>query len=192
MGGCCSSRNQAEKTNVSPNEQKNIIRDDSDDEDKMAASAQIMTILKELPLVAQLSEAELRKMVKMLKERKFAAGECLMSQGDLGTEFFIIAKGRCKVLVANDENGTNTEISQLHDHDYCGEQALLKDARRTATVQAICETKCLVLGQNAFKEIIEKNNIRFANRDAKRNAISAEIMRQNNAEQKSSDSDEDE
>lgn len=144
----------------------------------MAANAKIMIILKELPLVAQLSEAELRKMVKMLKERKFAAGECLMSQGDLGTEFFIIAKGRCKVLVANDENGTNTEISQLHDHDYCGEQALLKDARRTATVQAICETKCLVLGQNAFKEIIEKNNIRFANRDAKRNAISAEIMRQ--------------
>merc|ERR1719461_1326810 len=80
-----------------------------------------------------------------------------------------------------------TEISQLHDHDYCGEQALLKDARRTATVQAICETKCLVLGQNAFKEIIEKNNIRFANRDAKRNAISAEIMRQHADDMKVSD-----
>merc|ERR1719461_1411576 len=80
-----------------------------------------------------------------------------------------------------------TEISQLHDHDYCGAQALLKDARRTATVQAICETKCLVLGQNAFKEIIEKNNIRFANRDAKRNAISAEIMRQHADDMKVSD-----
>ena len=155
----------------------------------MQSELQYMAILKDVPLIASLADSVLRKMVKSLKERNYEAGENLMSQGDLGTEFFIIAKGRCKVLVANDENGSMTEISQLHDHDYCGEQALLKDARRAATVQAICDTRCLVLGQSAFKEIVEKNNVRFANRDAKRNAISAEIMKQAQNEQKGGDDD---
>ncbi len=70
-----------------------------------------------------------------------------MSLGDLGTEFFIIAKGRCKVIVSNDD-GNEVEIAQLTDGDYCGEQALLKDARRGATVRAICDTRCLILNQS--------------------------------------------
>ena len=103
-----------------------------------------------------------------------------MIQGDLGTEFFIIASGKCCVIVKND-SGEEIEIAQLSDGDYCGEQALLKDAQRGATVRAITDSvRCLILNQKTFKEIISggHNNIRFANRDAKRNAISAEKMNQ--------------
>jgi len=60
--------------------------------------------------------------------------------------------------------------------DYCGEQALLSDARRGATVVATVDTTCLVLNQAAFQKILKDSNVRFAKRDAKRNAISAELL----------------
>eukprot|EP00484_Ammonia_sp_Unknown_P012962 CAMPEP_0197072040 /NCGR_PEP_ID=MMETSP1384-20130603/209895_1 /TAXON_ID=29189 /ORGANISM="Ammonia sp." /LENGTH=782 /DNA_ID=CAMNT_0042510853 /DNA_START=136 /DNA_END=2484 /DNA_ORIENTATION=- len=179
MGGCCSSGNQAGKTNVARNDDTKALEADtgSVEEESVAMDKQFLETLKEIPLLSSISEADQRKLAKRLEERKFAAGDKLMAQGDVGTEFFIIAKGRCKVVVANDD-GKEVEIAQLAPGDYCGEQALLKDARRGATVQAMEDTQCLVLNQSAFRQITTENNIRFATRDAKRMAISAEKMDQ--------------
>merc|ERR1740129_1877531 len=80
-------------------------------------------------------------------------------------------------MVRNDD-GNEVEIAQLNEGDYCGEQALLKECSRGATVRAICDSRCLVLNQSTFREITEENNILFAKRDAKRNAISAEMYKQ--------------
>ena len=41
-------------------------------------------------------------------------------------------EGKCKVIVSNDD-GKEVEIAQLNDCDYCGEQALLNDARMSAS-----------------------------------------------------------
>jgi CRP-like cAMP-binding protein len=141
----------------------------------MPADEQFMQTLQDIPLLSSLSEADQRKLAKQLIEKSFGINEDLMVQGDCGTQFFIICKGKCKVIILNDE-GNEVEIAQLSDGDYCGEQALLKDATRGATVRAITETHCLVLDQRAFKQITEENNIQFAKRDAKRNAISAELL----------------
>ena len=74
------------------------------------------------------------------------------------------------------DNGKETEIAVLTDGDYCGEQALLHDAVRGATVRAVAPTKALILNQEAFKSIANEGNVHFVTRDAKRNAISAELM----------------
>jgi len=139
----------------------------------MAADAQFVATLKDIPLLSTLCESEQRKLAALLAEREFKAGADLMTQGESGSEFFIIAKGRCQVIVAND-SGNEVEIAQLSQGDYCGEQALLQRATRGATVRAMCDTKCLVLDQESFQQIADENKIRFAKRDAKRNAISAE------------------
>eukprot|EP01084_Bolivina_argentea_P305402 527594_1 len=185
MGGCCSSGNQAEKTNVSPHEDTHNASAEcanlgnNCESESMSADRQFIETLKEIPLLSSIPECDQKKLAAHLEERNYSAGENLMSQGDLGTEFFIIAKGRCKVIVSNDD-GNEVEIAQLTDGDYCGEQALLKDAQRGATVRTICDTRCLILNQAAFKQITTDNNIRFAKRDLKRNAISAEMMEQFN------------
>ncbi|ETN99595.1 hypothetical protein RFI_37875 [Reticulomyxa filosa] len=107
-----------------------------------------------------------------------------MKQGEKGDEFFFIVEGTCKVLVntGNDTDSKNdkskttvTEIAQLGEGDYCGEQALLQDATRNATVEALTDVKCLVLNQSSFKEVVKESNLQFAKRDAKRYAISAEF-----------------
>jgi len=178
MGGCCSSSkpNAEEPGSVASPEKrkdKDIEKGSYEEQEELTADKQFLETLKDIPLLSTVSEADQRKLAKDLKERTFQKGEDLMVQGESGTEFFIIAKGQCKVIVSND-SGDEVEIAQLSQGDYCGEQALLKKATRGATVRAMCDTKCLVLDQVSFQQIADDNKVRFAKRDAKRNAISAE------------------
>jgi len=193
MGGCCASNQKPENTDVASNEPKEASPEsDNNAEETMAENKRLIAALKEIPLFSCISELDQTAFAKQMQERKFKAGENLMVQGEVGTEFFIIAKGTCKVIVAND-NGNEVQIAELSDGDYCGEQALLKDAKRGATVRAEVDTRCLVLSQAAFKELTKDNNIRFAKRDAARAAISAEQMEQYKSdgsnEQKEDDAD---
>jgi len=173
MGGCCSSKGGVQKTNLTADEKQGNIAAAAEE---LSSDCQFMETLQEIPLLSTVSKADQIKLAKRLVEKEFKKGDNLMVQGDAGKEFFMIATGKCQVIVLND-SGEEVEIAQLVEGDYCGEQALLKDATRGATIRAMCDTKCFVLDQEAFQEIANKNNIRFANRDAKRNAISAERVK---------------
>jgi serine/threonine protein kinase/CRP-like cAMP-binding protein len=138
--------------------------------------ATMIDALKDIPILGSLSETERRKLSKSLKQKQFNKNDYLMKQGENGSEFYIIVSGACKVLINKENSDEQVEVAQLTDGDYCGEQALLQDCTRGATIQCTEDTQCLILEQNAFKQFIQENNIQFAKRDAKRNAISAELM----------------
>eukprot|EP00495_Collosphaeridae_sp_1-RS-2012_P000133 TRINITY_DN0_c4_g1_i11.p1 TRINITY_DN0_c4_g1~~TRINITY_DN0_c4_g1_i11.p1 ORF type:complete len:710 (+),score=129.25 TRINITY_DN0_c4_g1_i11:306-2435(+) len=104
----------------------------------------------------------------------YAPGEKLMTQGEKGDKFFIITSGVCEILAT--EQGKTRLIAVLEEGDHCGEQALLKEATRNATVQAKTEIQCLSLDREDFRKILKDTNVRFAKRDAKRAAIDTEIL----------------
>eukprot|EP00486_Rosalina_sp_Unknown_P015626 CAMPEP_0201596804 /NCGR_PEP_ID=MMETSP0190_2-20130828/193406_1 /ASSEMBLY_ACC=CAM_ASM_000263 /TAXON_ID=37353 /ORGANISM="Rosalina sp." /LENGTH=158 /DNA_ID=CAMNT_0048057357 /DNA_START=81 /DNA_END=557 /DNA_ORIENTATION=- len=150
MGGCCSS-NKPTQSDGSPKDQYNLVRQESVSMEATSAGKQFIETLEEIPLLSSISEADQHKLAKHLVERTFSAGDDLMVQGDVGTEFFIITSGKCKVIVKNDDD-EEIEIAQLCDGDYCGEQALLKDARRGATVRAISDSVSFLINIKHFNK----------------------------------------
>jgi len=123
--------------------------------------------LRRIPFLQTLSENDLCNIANNLQVREFKPQEYLMKEGDMGNEFFIILDGTCTVLTQ--ENGI---IAELHAGDYCGEQALLNDCERTASIQALCNVQCVTLQQRAFKNLLgEQSQVQFANRSAKRAAV---------------------
>merc|ERR550534_1124560 len=88
-----------------------------------------------------------------------------MKHGEVGREFFLVIKGSAKVYTP-----AVALVATLESGDYCGEQALLNDAVRGATVEATADnTICLVCDQRTFKSVL--GDKRFAKRDAKRRAV---------------------
>merc|ERR1712154_78081 len=75
------------------------------------------------------------------------------------------------------KNGKPETVAQLEPGDYAGEQALLQNAKRNASLQAATESvKCFVCSQKVFKNILANNtSIKFAKRDAKRKAFMTAI-----------------
>ncbi|HEX5615852.1 MAG TPA: cyclic nucleotide-binding domain-containing protein [Acidimicrobiia bacterium] len=97
---------------------------------------------------ANLSQRELRQVVKSSATRDVAAGEVLVAEGTSGREFFVLLGGSVKVS----RNGR--KVTVLGPGSSFGELALLDDGPRTATVTAETAATVLVLGRREFDRLL--------------------------------------
>lgn len=122
-------------------------------------------VLKQIRLFRSLSPDALRKLSGKLSKRNFPAGGYLMRYGDQGEEFFIIVEGKCEVL-----DGKETKVADLKQGDYCGEQSLIRQQKRNASIRAVGAVTTLTCNKANFDKII-KGNVGFVKREAKRQAV---------------------
>ena len=108
-------------------------------------------LLRQVPLFSDLEHRELEQIAGSMKERRFAAGETIATEGEQGVGFFVIESGKAKVSVGGVERRT------LGAGDYFGEVALIAGSDRTATVTAEDELKCWGMTSWTFRPIVEEN-----------------------------------
>jgi CRP-like cAMP-binding protein len=108
-------------------------------------------LLSNVELFRDLDKRELKEVAKAMKEYTFEPGREVVTQGQNGVGFFVIADGTAKVTI---DGG---EVRTLHAGDYFGEIALIADAPRTATVTAETDLHCFGLVSWAFRPIVESN-----------------------------------
>ena len=85
----------------------------------------------------------------------YSGGETIFSQGDLGTEMFIILEG--EVHIIKHINNESHLLSKLEKGDFFGEMALLESVPRTADAVAQSDVKVLVINGARFDEMLHKN-----------------------------------
>jgi CRP/FNR family cyclic AMP-dependent transcriptional regulator len=110
-----------------------------------------MELLRRVPLFADLERKELEQIAASLRERRFGAGETVLTEGHAGIGFFVIADGTAKVTVRGEDRAT------LGRGDYFGEIALIAETERTATVTAETDLECLGLTSWEFRPLVEQN-----------------------------------
>jgi eukaryotic-like serine/threonine-protein kinase len=82
--------------------------------------------------------------------KRFRAGEYIMQEGEAGNEAYVILSG--KVEVSKTVRGKSITLISLTSGDIIGEMALILQAPRTATVQAIENTKVVVINEDTMKQ----------------------------------------
>lgn len=80
-------------------------------------------------------ELEVTSHLTILLQEFFSAGTAVVRQGDRGDKFYIIRGGTVVVTKREGDAGEN-RVGTLRRGDYFGEQALLHEDRRLATVTA--------------------------------------------------------
>ena len=108
-------------------------------------------LLRGVPLFADLDRRELNEVGSSLRERTFAAGDTVLSEGHAGVGFFVIVNGEATVTVRGEER------TKLGAGDYFGEIALITGSERTATVTADSDLSCLALTSWEFRPLVEQN-----------------------------------
>jgi len=161
MGGCVSSQGQAAakpgktenkykseaKPKSSPGEEKQEARR------KNAEYIGILTALDRVPLLKRLPKDQHPILAACCVTKVYKEGQVCIKQGDLGTELFLIRSGEAVVLVDEGHGGKPKQVNTVKEGDYFGENALLHDEPRNATIKASSELTCLVISREKFQEL---------------------------------------
>jgi glucose-6-phosphate 1-dehydrogenase len=109
-------------------------------------------VLKQSPLFKDGDPVFLEQVIMALKPRQAAAGEQLITRGEIGKELYLIEQGEVEVL---DEHGVTIKV--LTDGDVFGEVGVLMSTPRNATVRAKIPTDLYVLDKADFARILRDN-----------------------------------
>lgn len=103
------------------------------------------------PLFSSLDRDSLRELVTIFDVRILATGACLIEEGQIGEEAFIVARGEVEVeRRASLEAGAPVQLARLGAGALVGEMALLSRAPRAATVVTVRPTIVLVATKEAL------------------------------------------
>ncbi|KAF2896719.1 hypothetical protein ILUMI_09457, partial [Ignelater luminosus] len=114
-----------------------------------------INFLRSVPLLQNLSNDVLAKIADVLEVEFYPAGAYIIRQGASGDTFFIISSGSVKVTQRLPGRLEEEEIRTLERGEYFGEQALLREECRTASVIALSPgVECLTLDRVSFIQLI--------------------------------------
>ncbi len=88
--------------------------------------------------------------------RSYDPGKVVFQEGDRGEELFIIIEGEVEIRKSTYTTASKTLIT-LHKGDIFGEMSLIDKKARSATAVAVAPTKLLVMNENLFEIVIERN-----------------------------------
>ncbi|CAG9783684.1 unnamed protein product [Diatraea saccharalis] len=109
--------------------------------------------LSSVPLLQGIHPIELANISGFLKREFFSSGTPVVRQGERGDKFYIIRGGT--VAVTKRDGDVEQRVGTLRRGDYFGEQALLHEDRRLATVTALPPgVECLTLERGPFSEFL--------------------------------------
>ncbi len=112
--------------------------------------------IKTLEPFALLQPDQVAILLDRLKERKYAPGENIITQGEEGDVYYIVKSGRVTVLKKMfTEEYENVAVFDVGDG--FGEEALLTDSRRSATVQAVDETVVWTISRDDFDHVLKSS-----------------------------------
>jgi rhodanese-related sulfurtransferase len=103
---------------------------------------------------ASLPPANIPPLLQRFVRMEVKRGNTIIRQGDDGDYFYLIERGRCKVnrLVA----GVPVELAELTEGDAFGEEALVADAQRNATVTMKTDGVLLRLAKSDFVTLLRE------------------------------------
>ena len=120
---------------------------DDDDSDWMTRILQSRAFL-------QIPPANIQAMFMRMQEVPLRAGQVVIKQGDEGDYYYIIKSGRAKVTRAS-KTGSELTLATLKDGDAFGEEALLSEAKRNASVTMESDGVLMRLSKDDFNALLK-------------------------------------
>jgi CRP/FNR family cyclic AMP-dependent transcriptional regulator len=108
-----------------------------------------IALLKNVPLFAELTEADLAMLVDDFQLKRYEAGEIIFHQGDTSRELYVILQGSVRVFKTS-PSGNETSLQIFSTHNIIGELASIDDRPRSATAKAIVPSDLLVMPPARF------------------------------------------
>lgn len=120
----------------------------------MKHSEEVLRSLQQVELFYGMDSESLRMIAQGTTEQKFAAGDVVFREGDVGDRLFLLLAGTMRVYV--ERGGRTITYGVLQAGECFGEMALIEDVPRSANVRAETPSHCLSLSKQDFMALISR------------------------------------
>lgn len=120
----------------------------------------IVSRLQQVSLFKEIKDNKdaLEKIVSIITIRRFAHGDKIIKEGDQGDEMFILNKGKVRIEKKTLQDESYTVVSLSDEMNvFFGEQALMDNDFRSATVLAEIDCECYVIKKTDFDNLGNEN-----------------------------------
>jgi CRP-like cAMP-binding protein len=100
--------------------------------------------------------ANIQAMFMRMESVNYKPGEKVIEQDEDGDFFYIIKEGRCLVTRATPANPSGVKLATLSVGDSFGEEALISDTKRNATVTMLSEGYLMRLNKEDFNSLLNE------------------------------------
>ena len=115
--------------------------------------------LLQSPLFSKVPPANIQMMFTIFEDVHFNAGDTIIQQGDSGDYFYVIKQGRVKIVINNDEEQAIVRAAG----DFFGEDALVAETTRSATVSMMQDGLLARLDKEHFRTLLHEAIIQSIN-----------------------------
>jgi len=115
-----------------------------------------MTVLLGTKAFHKIPPANIQAIFMRMQQINYKAGDVVLKQGADGDYFYVLTRGRSLVTRETPLNKDGIKLADLVVGDTFGEEALISDAKRNATVTMTTEGSVMRLGKEDFKRLLNE------------------------------------
>ncbi|MCC5869758.1 MAG: cyclic nucleotide-binding domain-containing protein [Gammaproteobacteria bacterium] len=115
-----------------------------------------MTALLQTKAFHRIPPANIQAIFMRMERINLKEGDVVIKQGDEGDYFYVVTVGRCVVTRETPLNKEGIRLAELGVGDTFGEEALISNARRNATVTMLSNGSLMRLGKEDFRTLLNE------------------------------------
>jgi CRP-like cAMP-binding protein len=132
-----------------------------------------MTTLLQNRAMHKIPPANIQAIFMRMQRVNCRAGDVVIQQGAEGDYFYAIVSGRCTVTRETPLNKGGIKLAELGVGDTFGEEALISEAKRNATVTMLTDGALMRLGKQDFRELMNEPLLQWVDYDEARRMVAS-------------------
>ena len=115
-----------------------------------------MTMLLQTKAFHKIPPANIQAIFMRMQQINYRSGDVILKQGAEGDYFYVLIRGSALVTRETPLSKEGIKLAELHVGDTFGEEALISDAKRNATVTMQSDGAVMRLGKDDFKKLLNE------------------------------------
>ena len=141
--------------------------------DKAAMTGDWMTALLQTKAFHRIPPANIQAIFMRMQRINYRARDVVIKQGTEGDYFYVVVSGKCVVTRETPLNKEGIKLAELGPGDSFGEEALIAEAKRNATVTMSTEGTLMRLGKNDFQTLLNEPLLQWVDQDKAKEIVAA-------------------
>ena len=130
-----------------------------------------MTTLLQTKAFHRIPPANIQAIFMRMQRIQYQAGDLVIKQGTEGDYFYVVISGKCVVTRETPLNREGIKLAELGPGDSFGEEALIAEAKRNATVTMLTDGTLMRLGKQDFQTLLNEPLLQWVDYDQAREIV---------------------